>query len=198
MASTSTPKTDVFAGYERVLIDAIRNGLLQGGTTLKELTRDRIDERTIGQGDSRMIKSTDFSMNNRPATEAVFPRDAIRTPNSQYEMIFGVGVPYAMYVEKGAGPHTSGNSSVDPDGGTFIEKMKAWATRVGININTPEGKRQFENIVSHIQRNGTGATPFLLSEKQMSDIVNKNLAIAVKGLRFGRKTVKVQVEMGIT
>jgi hypothetical protein len=53
-----------------------------------------------------------------------------------------------------------GSGAVDPESGTFQEKIKEWAERHGVDTDTPEGRQHLYRIMKSIKDNGTDAIPF--------------------------------------
>ena len=146
------------------------------------------------------FRSPEYQTGGRQAEGADYPNDHIPNTKGPYEMNVGVGVPYAYYIEHGAGPHTGSSSgSVDKDGGTFIEKMEAYAFNIGLRIDENEDdKARFEGMIKSIRNKGTTARPFWNAHVfEMENIVRKLLSRRVKALRLPTKEVKIEVDLTV-
>lgn len=177
----------------------IHRGLINGGEILKAKTRQNLKEHQGNDqygGEGRTLASIDYTAPGKSADDAIYPVDQIEQTNVKGTMNFGVGVPYAYYIENGAGPHSnSGSSTVDRVGGTFVEKMYAWADRVGIATNTPEGHDIIEGIIHKIKTKGTGASPFVMEEHEMLSIVKQEISKQLMLLRLPKKLTKIDITL---
>lgn len=194
--------TQTYRDFEKRLHEASMVGLTTAGEAISKDIHRRLKAVITEDisGDSRTLRSVGYTLSGGTMHEADFPGDAIQAPEKPNSMIVGVGVPYALYIEIGSGPHSKTatlGTSDDPDGGTFMEKMYGFARRIGLNPDENRSdKARFEGLIKSIRENGTDAHPFMPQEADMKAIVKKEIAKAVKLLRLPINDVTIEVDMG--
>lgn len=142
-----------------------------------------------GKDTERLLQSLSWATSRARRTiseSALKEGDLPEKPTQICSVNIGTGVPYAPQVNYGSLPMGRGGSgSVDPESGTFQEKIKEWAERHGVDTSTPEGQSHLFFIMKKIKENGTDAVPFYepsLSTIRMKAPIVIN-ALLSKGLK---------------
>jgi hypothetical protein len=93
-------------------------------------------------------------------------------------MYIGTRVPYAWYVEKGSGPHNTGNDSAG-----FVERITAWGAKHGW------GEDEIPKLIAAIRKNGTEAHPFFFDKQAVVNAImirEMEKAMSVLGSKINR------------
>lgn len=127
-----------------------------------------------------------------PSEPNVRDEDLIAQPvdgPGNVKLDIGTACYYAKYVNYGALPHGQGDKTgmaASAQDGTFMEKMREWATHQGWWDDTPEAESRLYAIAQAIRDEGTDAIPFfepsfgsieMMLRKGMNDF----------GARFGQE-----------
>ena len=123
--------------------------------------------------------------------------DEITQPTEPLTLYLGTGCPYAPCIEYGTNYGTSSKGHGGVEGGSFRDRIKAWAARHGI-----EEKYVSAIINSIIRRGWLPARPFMQpSEQEVSALAKRMMdgamAKIVDGLRNNRKEV-INVTLSMT
>lgn len=196
-------KNNILAGLDDALKEAVLMGMDASGKILTATTRKKLSSKQQSGlrygGEDRTVKSIDYAIRaqdgfqGRSPIDNEYPEDAVPVPEAPMTMIFGAGVPYALYIQQGAEPYRSGGpGTVDTrDGDTFIEKLTAWAVRVDID---PSSDR-FAYIANKIMTEGTDATPFMPMPDEVEQTVKDSINKALKGLQSNQKKITIPIEI---
>jgi hypothetical protein len=151
-----------------VIFDAL---LIQIGDMGAKKMQSHLSGRGIDTG--RLFQSiawaTPRARDNRTNGSVLKEGDLPVAPTERFSVNIGTGCPYAPQVNYGSLPMGRGGSgSVDPESGTFQEKIKEWAERHGVDTSTPEGRSHLFFIMKRIKDKGTDAIEFF--ENSLVDI----------------------------
>jgi hypothetical protein len=95
-----------------------------------------------GVDTSRLSESiswaTPRARDNGRNTAVLKEGDLPEAPTEKFSVNIGTGCPYAPQVNYGSLSMGRGSGAVDPESGTFQEKIKEWVERHGVDTTTSE------------------------------------------------------------
>lgn len=186
---------NTFEGLMEVFEASVNDGLAAIGQQIADDMKKRIKDNDSNV-DHRLSDSitwaTNVAVDRSKIGSAAESGDIILKPTEKYTLYIGTQVPYAIYVEKGTGPHVTSNEMDQ-----YEDRIREWAAKKG--ITDPD---RVEEIIVNIRRKGTLEHPFVqpvktdwertgMAGRMMSKIVNDTLARVSKNW----KPVEVPVTM---